>query len=150
MVERSLLQWAKQQPGWLFLHSTLPSPQSISAGHSLQEGPNLHQQLPVCKAVTQAAWQAEHSSLPTVCCSRICLCLQLLCAFAMGIQAEAPSVPSEKQPRRTARQAQGCRGHEPLETGPLERRAAFPASAVPPPHPASSPPLGVQNASRGL
>lgn len=27
------------------------------------------------QAVTQAAWQAEHGSLPIACCSRICLCV---------------------------------------------------------------------------
>lgn len=38
------------------------------------------------------------------------MCLQLLCAFAMGIQAEAPSVPSKKQPRRTGSAQPGRHG----------------------------------------
>lgn len=61
------------------------------------------------QAVTQAAWQAEHSSLPTACCSRICLCV---CSC---------SVPS---PWESRLQLHPCRARSRLAAQPGRHRAA--------------------------
>lgn len=103
------------------------------------------------QAVTQAAWQAEHGSLPTACCSRICL---RVCSC---------SVPSPWESRlklhpcraRSGFAAQPGRHSAAGGTSPW-KRACWSSephsqpSAVPPPHPASSSPLGVENANLRL
>lgn len=158
MAQQSLLRWATQ-PAAPPQHAQ--SPESFSVGYSLKEVSSPRQKPPVCWLSRKQPSSPEPGCLPTACCSRICLCV---CSCSVHLPWESRL---KLQPRRAEKRPPLCAASQLGEhaepgrqsaaggTSPWKQacRSSEPhsqPSAVPPPHPASSPPLGVENANLGL